>query len=189
MATIHPIYSDDGHEQFCTLVLHSPQRWQHAGRRSSTYFRYVCNGPGWFLFHEWRLDSPHVCSGRHYPTIPLSQLDYPYRYPVVPFEIAAEGQYNKIIFRAVSTVGVEIPLTLTTISLLAESQQSMLVFNGALLVMFLFCFGITVILSSFTRDSIFVGVSLFFWSWHHRHANADWTRKNLVLARKYWRKH
>ena len=38
----------------------------------------------------------------------------------------------------------------------------MLVFNGALLVMFLFCFGITVILSSFTRDSIFVGVSLFF---------------------------
>ena len=38
----------------------------------------------------------------------------------------------------------------------------MLVFNGALLVMFLFCFGITVILLSFTRDSIFVGVSLFF---------------------------
>ena len=38
----------------------------------------------------------------------------------------------------------------------------MLVFNGALLVMFLFCLGITVILSSFTRDSIFIGVSLFF---------------------------
>lgn len=95
-------------------------------------------------------------------TIPLSQLDYPYRFPVVPFEIAEEGQYSKIIFRAVSSVGVEIPLTLTTVSLLAESQQSVLVFNGALLVMFLFCFGITVILFSYTRDSLFFGVALFF---------------------------
>ncbi|MFT7470900.1 MAG: signal transduction histidine kinase [Kiritimatiellia bacterium] len=95
-------------------------------------------------------------------TIPLSQLDYPYRFPVVPFEIAEEGQYNKIIFRAVSSVGVEIPLTLTTVSLLAESQQSVLVFNGALLVMFLFCFGIAVILFSYTRDSLFFGVALFF---------------------------
>lgn len=95
-------------------------------------------------------------------TIPLSQLDYPYRFPIIPFEIAEEGQYNKIIFRAVSSVGVEIPLTLTTVSLLAESQQSVLVFDGALLVMFLLCFGITVILSSYTRDSFFFGISLFF---------------------------
>jgi len=95
-------------------------------------------------------------------TIPLSQLDYPYRFPVIPFEIAQEGQYSKIIFRAVSSVGVEIPLTLTTISLLAESQQGILVFDGALLVMFLFCFGITVILFSYTRDSLFFGISLFF---------------------------
>lgn len=95
-------------------------------------------------------------------TIPVSQLDYPYRFPVIPFEIAEEGQYNKIIFRAVSSVGVEIPLTLTTISLLAESQQSVLVFDGALLVMFLLCFGITIILFSYTRDSLFFGISLFF---------------------------
>jgi len=95
-------------------------------------------------------------------TIPLSQLDYPYRFPVIPFEIAQEGQYSKIIFRAVSSVGVEIPLTLTTISLLAESQQGILVFDGALLVMFLFCFGITVILFSYTRDLLFFGISLFF---------------------------
>ena len=95
-------------------------------------------------------------------TIPLSQIDYPYRFPVVPFEIAEEGQDSKIIFRAVSSVGVEIPLTLTTVSLLAESQQSVLVFNGALLVMFLFCFGITVLLFSYTRDSLFFGVALFF---------------------------
>lgn len=95
-------------------------------------------------------------------TIPLSTLDYPYRIPVVPFEIAEEGEYSKIIFRAVSSVGVEIPLTLTTISLLAESQQSTLVFDGALLVMFIFCFGVAVILYSYTRDSLFLGVSLFF---------------------------
>ena len=95
-------------------------------------------------------------------TIPMSQLDYPYRFPVIPFEIAEEGQYNKIIFRATSSVGVELPLSLTTISLLAESQQSVLVFNGALLAMFLFCFSITVLLSSYTRDSLFLGISLFF---------------------------
>ena len=95
-------------------------------------------------------------------TIPLSQLDYPYRIPVIPFEIAAQGQYTKIIFRATSSVGVEIPLTLTTVSLLAESQQSVLVFDGALLVMFLFCFGISVVLFVYTRDSLFLGVTLFF---------------------------
>lgn len=95
-------------------------------------------------------------------TIPLSMLDYPYRIPIVPFEIAEEGEYNKIIFRAISSVGVEIPLTLTTISLLAESQQNVLVFDGALLVMFLFCFGVAVILYNYTRDSLFLGVLLFF---------------------------
>lgn len=95
-------------------------------------------------------------------TIPLSQLDHPYRFPIVPFEIAEEGQYNKIIFRAVSSVGVEIPLTLTTVSLLAESQQGVLAFNGALLVVFLFCFIITLILYNFTRDSLFFGIALFF---------------------------
>jgi len=50
-------------------------------------------------------------------TVPLSQLDYPYRFPIVPLEIPGEGQHTKIIFRAVSSVGVEIPLTLTTVSL------------------------------------------------------------------------
>lgn len=95
-------------------------------------------------------------------TIPMSELDYPYRFPVVPFEIAEEGQYNKIIFRATSSVGVELPLSLTTISLLAESQQSDLVFNGALLVMFVFCFAITVLLSGYTKDSLFFGISSFF---------------------------
>ena len=95
-------------------------------------------------------------------TVPLSQLDYPYRFPIVPLEIHEEGQRTKIIFRAVSSVGVEIPLTLTTVSLLAESQQSVLVFDGALLVMFLFCFGITVIVFSYTRDPLFLGVSFFF---------------------------
>ena len=95
-------------------------------------------------------------------TIPLSQLDYPYRFPIVPLEIPGEGQHSKVIFRAASPVGVEIPLSLTTVSLLAENQQSVLVFDGALLVMFLFCFGITVIVFSYTRDPLFLGVSLFF---------------------------
>lgn len=95
-------------------------------------------------------------------TIPLSQLDFPYRIPVVPFEIADAGQYNKIIFRAVSSAGVEIPLTLSTASLLAESQQNELAFNGALVLMFLLCFSISVILFGYSRDLMFFGVALFF---------------------------
>ncbi len=95
-------------------------------------------------------------------TIPLSQLDYPYRIPIIPLEIADEGEQNKIFFRATSSVGVEIPLTLTTVSLLAEQQQSELVFNGALMVLFLFCFCISLILYSFIRDSLFFGVTVFF---------------------------
>lgn len=95
-------------------------------------------------------------------TIPLSQLDYPYRIPVIPFEITAQGRCTKIILRATSSVGVEIPLTLTTASLLAESQQSVLVFDGALLMIFLFCFGISVVLFAYTRDTLFLGVTFFF---------------------------
>lgn len=95
-------------------------------------------------------------------TVPLSQLDYPYRIPVVPFEIADEGEYTKIIFRAVSTAGVEIPLTLTTVSLLAASQQVDLVFNGALLLLFFLCFCVSLIFYSYSRDSLFLGISLFF---------------------------
>lgn len=95
-------------------------------------------------------------------TIPLSELDFPYRIPVVPFEIADAGQYNKIIFRAVSSAGVEIPLTLSTASLLAESQQSELAFNGALVLMFLLSFSISVILFGYSRDMMFFGVALFF---------------------------
>jgi hypothetical protein len=95
-------------------------------------------------------------------TIPLSQLDYPYRIPVIPFEIAVKGQYTKLIFRATSSVGVEIPLTRTTVSLLAEAQQSVLIFDGALLVMFLFCFGISVTLFIYKRDPQSLGVTLFF---------------------------
>jgi len=97
-------------------------------------------------------------------TIPVSQLDYPYRIPVIRFEIAEEAQYSKIIFRATSSLGVEIPLILTTDSLLAESQQHILVFNGALLATFLFCLVITVILTSYTRDPLLFGIALFFGS-------------------------
>lgn len=112
-----------------------------------------------FYFLDGDEVSRHTVVG---DTVPLSQLNYPYRIPVVPFEIAGAGASNEIIFRAVSTAGVEIPLTLTTVSLLAESQQVELVFNGALLLLFLLCFAIASIFFGFTRDALFFGISLFF---------------------------
>jgi len=159
MATIYPSYPDTGHEQFahwfCIVLSGENMLDEDLVLALGTA---VMDRVDFYFVDGSTVVRTSVVGD----TIPLSQLDYPYRFPIVPFEIAEEGQYTKIIFRAASSVGVEIPLTLTTVSLLAESQQGILVFDGALLVMFLFCFGITVILFSYTRDPLFFGTTLFF---------------------------
>lgn len=48
-------------------------------------------------------------------TIPLSALDYPFRIPVVPFQLNALDDATEIYIRATSALGVEMPLTVTTI--------------------------------------------------------------------------
>jgi|TARA_B100000315_G_scaffold216275_1_gene216034 hypothetical protein len=55
-------------------------------------------------------------------TIAVSELDQPYRFPVVAYEIATANQQTRLFFRTYSQSGVEIPLTLTTMSDLARNQ-------------------------------------------------------------------
>lgn len=95
-------------------------------------------------------------------SIPFSQQEFPYRIPVIPFELADKGELTRIFFRATSSGGVEIPLSLTTISLLSAGQQSKLVFSGALIVLFLAFFSISMILYIYTREVQFLGITLFF---------------------------
>ena len=95
-------------------------------------------------------------------SIPFSQQKFPYRIPVIPFELADKGGQTRIFFRVTSSSGVEIPLRLSTISLLTAEQQSPLVFSGALIVLFLAFFCISLILYIYTREAQFQGITLFF---------------------------
>ncbi len=100
-------------------------------------------------------------------TIPFSELDQPYRIPVVPFELvpfelAPENQETRIFFRAYSQSGVEVPLTLSTMNLLAVEQQGQLTFFGGFFVFFFLCFGVCAILYYYFQEKLFLGYSLFF---------------------------
>lgn len=95
-------------------------------------------------------------------TIAFSQLDHPYRIPVVSFQLGDTGEETRIYFRATSGFGIEIPLTLTTMSLLALEQQGQLSFYGAFFAFFFLCFSTCSILYYVLRDKQFLGYTLFF---------------------------
>jgi len=95
-------------------------------------------------------------------TIPLAELDYPYRIPVVPFHLNALEVETRIFMRATSAVGVEIPLTLTTLGQFTAEQQSTMPFLGGLLSLFSLCFLFSGILYYFMRDTPFLAYTMFF---------------------------
>lgn len=95
-------------------------------------------------------------------TIPLAELDYPYRIPVVPFHLNAQEVETRIFMRATSAVGVEIPLTLTTLGQFTAEQQSTMPFLGGLLSLFTLCFLFSGILYCFMRDTPFLAYTMFF---------------------------
>ena len=95
-------------------------------------------------------------------SIPLSQLEYPFRIPVVQFHLNSDELETHIFLRATSAVGVEIPLALTTISQFAAAQQATLPFLGSLLTLFALCFCCCGILFYFMRDKPFLAYTLFF---------------------------
>ena len=111
----------------------------------------------YFVDENGRID--HLIAG---DTVAFSELSQPYRIPVVPFELAPQDQETRIFFRAFSQAGVEIPLTLTTMSLLSIDQQGQLTFFGGFFVFFFLCFSVCTILYYFFRETQFLGYSLFF---------------------------
>ncbi|MDA1369426.1 MAG: sensor histidine kinase [Proteobacteria bacterium] len=95
-------------------------------------------------------------------TIAVTDLEIPYRFPVIPFELSETETQTRIFFRAHSQSGVEIPLTLTTMALLANDQQDELAFLGAFFAFFFLCFCVCVIFLYFLREKQFLGFALFF---------------------------
>ena len=95
-------------------------------------------------------------------TIPLSAQDYPFRIPVVPFRLNALDEETQIYIRATSALGVEMPLTVTTIGQLALDQQSTIPIFGGILALFTLCFFTCCTLYYFMQEKSFLAYTLFF---------------------------
>jgi len=95
-------------------------------------------------------------------TIPISQLEYPFRIPAVPLRLNPDTEPTRVLMRATSSAGVEIPLTLITTAQFAAQQQGEIAFLGALLALFFLCFVSCAILYYFMRDKPFLAFTLFF---------------------------
>ncbi|MEX2468734.1 MAG: 7TM-DISM domain-containing protein [Pseudohongiellaceae bacterium] len=109
-------------------------------------------------------DSRVVAQTRVGDTISFSELDQPYRIPLVPFALAEDGNPTRVYLRAQSRSGIEMPLSLTTMRLLAMQQQSELTFFGAFFAFFFISFCACAILYYNLNDRKFLGYTLFFGS-------------------------
>ena len=94
-------------------------------------------------------------------TIPFSDLEFPYRYPIVPFQLSNADQ-TTVYIRVQSISGVEMQLGLTTAVLLISEQQADFVFFGAFYTFFILSFCFCAIIYYAWRESQFRGYTLFF---------------------------
>lgn len=94
--------------------------------------------------------------------VPFSEIEIPYRIPVVRVDLAGPGQATDIYIRAVSTSGVEMPLVLTTMNLLAQEHQTHLTFFGAFFAFFFISLCVCAVFYFNMRDKEFLGYTLFF---------------------------
>jgi len=95
-------------------------------------------------------------------TVPFSAIEYPFRIPVVPFNLAPVGETTAVYIRAISTSGLEMPLTLSTVGMLATEQQGQLTFFGAFFTFFFISFCLCAFYYFNMQDSEFLGYTLFF---------------------------
>ncbi len=95
-------------------------------------------------------------------TIPFSEQPARHRVPLVPLVIPNGTQQTQVFFRVTSQSGIELPVVLTTMQLVAQGQESQLAFLGGLFTFFLVCFAACSIIYYFQRDRQFLGHTLFF---------------------------
>lgn len=111
-----------------------------------------------YIFHQDQLITETVVGD----TIAFSDLTVPYRIPVVPLELAPNGQETNIYFRVTAATGIEIPLSISTIELLTLSQQAPLAFFGAFFAFFFVCLFVSTILYFIYREKQYLNFGIFF---------------------------
>jgi len=95
-------------------------------------------------------------------TIPLSQLELPYRFPIIPFDFNLLSGETQIYFRVSSSSSIEMPLTLTTMNSFLEAQQLSTAVLGAFFSFLFLSLASCSILYYFLGDRQFLGYALFF---------------------------
>ncbi len=112
-----------------------------------------------FFFVE---DGQIISTARSGATVPFSEQLYPYRIPMIPLEITPGIGSTVVYFRVISSIGVEVPLTLTTVPLFATDQFAANMLYGAMLALFVLNFLICATLYLISRQRQFAGTTLFF---------------------------
>lgn len=95
-------------------------------------------------------------------TVPFSEIDQPYRIPIIPFNLAPVGETTRVFIKAQSTSGIELPLTLSTMGTVAVDQQGQLTFFGAFFSMFIISLCICGAYYYNMKDREFLGYMSFF---------------------------
>lgn len=103
--------------------------------------------------------SSHVVAG---DTVPFSEIDSPYRFPIIPIKLAPIGETTGVIMRAVSTSGIELPIKLSTMAAVATQQQTQLIYFGILFAVFVISFCFCTAYYYNLRDREFLGYMTFF---------------------------
>lgn len=95
-------------------------------------------------------------------TVSFRDIEYPYRIPVIPFDLSRSGESTRVYIRAMSTSGLEMPLTLSSMGMLAAEQQGQLTFFGAFFAFFFISFCLCGFYYFNMQDNEFLGYTLFF---------------------------
>ena len=85
-----------------------------------------------FFFQHGEL----VKSARAGDTVPFSQLEHPSRMPVIPFRMSEDGSPTEIFICVSSGSGIQLPLSVSNMALVAQEQQSTLAYYGGFFTFF-----------------------------------------------------
>lgn len=95
-------------------------------------------------------------------SVSFSEIDQPYRIPIIPFNLAPVGETTRVFIKAQSTSGIELPLKLSTMGTVVVEQQGQLTFFGAFFSMFIISFCICGAYYYNMKDREFLGYMSFF---------------------------
>jgi signal transduction histidine kinase len=112
-----------------------------------------------FVFNQGRLLKQSSAGD----TIPFSELEIAHSIPLFSLaDLADPSQQLELFIRVKSQGGLEIPLTLTSLSLELQDQQSETLFYGLFLACFLIGLALCSVFLVILRDRQFFGYTLFF---------------------------